>query len=132
MFSLMNISLIYTLLSLEVDSTIYKYYKLIYYIYGGIFAKLVGHIQIARLGKFEFDQFRISLLVAIIMTPLSIFLFNYKIFSDIVLYIIIIFLIFYSMFLYNESFASITDELCDILQIEKYSIERQLKKIKSS
>ena len=124
--------LIICILILDENTKIYNHHKLIYYIYGGIFAKLVGHIQIARLGRFEFDQFRPSVILVLLTTPLSIVFFNYGIINENSLYSFLIILIIYSIYLYYQSFTRITDELCLILDIDKFSIDKQLGLAKKS
>ena len=132
MFFVMNFSLILSIYMLDENTKIYNHHKIIYYIYGGIFAKLTGHIQIARLGRFEFDQFRPSVILVLLSTPLSIIFFNKGLINESSLYSFLILLIIYSIYLYYQSFTRITDELCLILDIEKFNIDKQLGLVKKS
>lgn len=123
LFTFMNLSLVYVILASSADSYIIKYPTLAFYLYGSLFSKLTGHLQICNLGKFQLNQIRKSIIFLCIMLPLNILLLNYNILSIDFHNFICIVLLIISLVVYSHFFICTTGELCDILNINRFTLE---------
>lgn len=74
LFNFMNLSLFLLAVCVDSESLVGKYPKLLFYIYGFLYSKLVGHVQISFLGQFQFAQSRISCFLCSIGLPLAMLL----------------------------------------------------------
>lgn len=121
----MNLGLLLTCLIIPSDSFLGKNFKLIFYIYGALFAKLNGLVQISHLGKMEFSQNRISIVFLSLCVPLNVLTYYFGILNLTYLNLTFFITIIASCSVYMYFFVKVTGELCNICKIQRFSLNKQ-------
>ena len=128
LFSFLNISLIFVVSnSFNSQSMIITYKPIIFLLYGALFSKLTGHLQICNLGQFKLDQIRKSILFLCIVLPANVLLYNFKVISLGIHNRLTILLAVISLIVYIHFFTKTTKQLADILGIERFRLKKNIK-----
>ena len=128
LFCIMNSSLIFVFYFGHPESYIMKYSILPLYLYGTLFSKLTGHIQICNLGKFQLNQIRKSIIFLCITLPINVLLLKYKMITLHLHNKISLFLLMCGFIVYSHFFIKTTGELCRILNINRFTIKNDNRK----
>lgn len=124
-FFLIATLLIVIIFSYDDSEIIKKHPKVIILLYGFAFSKLVGHLQLAHICDSEFMQYRKSLLTSFFclatVSLLKYFLGIHIINID---YLIVSFLIMHIVVWIHFAYY-LTEELCEILGIYRFSIKKR-------
>lgn len=121
----MNLGLFISALIIPTDSFLGNKFKLIFYIYGALFAKLNGLVQISHLSKMLFSQNRISIVFLSLFVPINIISYYFGILNITVLNLTFLVSIVSSFVAYIYFFVKVTGELCYICNIKRFSLTKQ-------
>ncbi len=105
---------------------IQKKFKLVIYLYGFMFAKLLIHLMVAHIAHADYEQFRFSILGT---STTLIIISLYNIFSNKENQILIDYFIYYfllqSFLCWAHLAWKVSGEICDIVGIYRFSVERR-------
>jgi len=96
--------------------------KLLIYVYGFAFSKLVAHLQLAHLAKQKFHQFRKTLVVSsFVLTAAALIEYHLKFALIDIDYLVVFFFIFNFISWFHLAYH-VTGEMCEILNIKRFTI----------
>jgi hypothetical protein len=129
-FAVMIFTIFFVVIANKDSYLIENYPKLVLFLFGFSFAKLVGHLQIAHLAAAPFEQFRKTILAFLFfMNILSVINIMFESGKNSILifdFFIVIFIIF-NFFSWLHFAYFVSEELCEVLDINRFSIKPKIK-----
>ncbi len=117
-------SLVFVIIFINDNSYFYNHSKLIILLYGALYSKTVGHIQLSHLTNSYFKQIKISTLLIIIVMPLNVILCNLGVISFLLGDKIIFSCLILGILSYLHFFIFVTREISTILGIKIFRIKK--------
>jgi ethanolaminephosphotransferase len=104
-----------------------KYPKIIIILYGFAFSKLVGHLQLAHICDSEFMQYRKSLLISFAWLSIVALLKHFYAIDVVNIDNLIIILLILNIIVWVHFAYYVTEELCDLLGINRFTLKKRNK-----
>ncbi len=124
LFISQKMSLLIVILFVNENSYFYTHPKFIILLYGALYSKLTGHVQLSHLTKSYFNQKILSVIIIIILLPISVILVNYKIISCFTGDQFIFASLVLAILSYTHFFVFVTREISAILGIRIFRINK--------
>lgn len=126
-FILFKISLLVTFLVADNALIVNTCPKVVIMLYGFMFGKLLLHLMMAHVSKSEFEQWRMSIITCCIAIPLVSIFSNIR--TDLIVELNTVIVIYFvkNFLLWLNFSIKISYELCDLLNIQMFSIKDSLK-----
>lgn len=122
LFLIVNITLFIVITYSDKSSIMSRHSLLVFYLFGGLFSKLTGLVQLSYIGNYKFNQKRKSVFLICSMLLASLILLSMKKIRKSQFDKAFLVLTLFSLLSYSHFFVKVTDELCEILRIRKFSL----------